>query len=90
MAFDTGIPESEVRESLRVFEAKQKAFMLDSWLIMRTWPRYQRLTSDAGNENNIKRGIDRILLDLPEYVFNYVVKVQYDYKFMDDIIKTRG
>lgn len=90
MAFDTGISEAEVRESLRVFEAKEKVFMIDSWLIVRTWPRYQNLVSAKGKETNIKLGIDRILLDLPEHVFNYVVKVKYDYKFMVNIIKTRG
>ena len=77
--YDTGLPSIE--KIFQVFSDVRKAFHLgQEWVVIPAWPQHQKVTE----RNNIKIGIDRILTDLPDDVWDFVLQCGYRYKFLAD------
>jgi hypothetical protein len=65
----------------RFAKAGKAYFYNEEWIIIPSWPRHQKV----GARDRVKKGIDAILLDLPEDVWQFLVSKGYDYKYLEDI-----
>lgn len=87
IAFDTGYDERTLRPMLdRFAEAGKAVFFHDEWMILPRWPKHQRVKKG----DNVKKGIDRILADLPGDVFQALYDYGYDYEFIDSVRSERA
>lgn len=82
IAFDTGYDVRTLRPILDRFAAAGKAhFYADEWIIIPSWPRHQRIKE----KDNNRRGIDKILLELPDDVWQFIIEKGYDYKYLKEV-----
>ena len=84
IAFDTGYDERTLRPMIERFETAGKAyFFRDEWILLPTWPKHQRVRE----RDNIRTGIDTILMNLPDDVWLKAIAIGYLYDFMDAIVR---
>lgn len=82
MAFDTGYDERTLRPMIdRFAKAKKAYFIEDEWIILPSWPKHQKVTEN----NNIRVGIDTILKSVPDKVWSFIKKIEYQYAYIDNI-----
>ena len=84
ISFDTGFNDDVVKEMWRRFTEAGKAVRVGEWVILPTWPKHQRVTE----RSNVRTGIDRVLLDLPVNIFNAVLKHDYCYPYLAEVVRT--
>jgi hypothetical protein len=76
IAFDTGYDERTLYPMFKRFAQAGKAYYFkDEWVILPSWPKHQRWEI----KSTIKRGIDAVLLKVPENVKKYMVSIGYQY-----------
>ena len=86
VAFDTGYDERTLQPMLQRFADAGKAiFYHDEWMILPSWPKHQR----PKERDNVRKGIDNILMGLPDDVYEMVHQGRYQYKYLHDIEKLR-
>lgn len=86
IAFDTGYDERTLRPMLECFKSAGKAiFHRDEWMILPSWPSHQRITA----RDKIRIGIDSLLLDLPDDVYELLFLVKYRYQYLEEIKQKR-
>ena len=77
--FDTGLDMETLQRAFESFQGASKAYYFDEeWVVIPTWPKHQRVTE----KNNIRIGIDRVLMELPEPVWVFIHQIDYQYSFM--------
>ena len=82
IAFDTGYDERTLWPMLDRFAKSGKAhFFDDEWVIIPSWPKHQRI----GERDKNRVGIDRILRDLPQAVYEKLYGVGYEYKYLSNV-----
>lgn len=81
MCFDTGFNADTVTHILKKFETAKKVFTFDDWVILPNWPKHQKI----GERDNNRKGIDSILENLPDEVFQFIVEHGYGYKYLQDL-----
>lgn len=81
MSFDTGMSASEIVAAIDKFETNKKIRFVDNWLILINWPKHQVVKE----ESNVRKGIDRVLTDLPDNIFAEVVANEYQYEFLKEL-----
>lgn len=81
ICFDTGFNENTIRHIMSKFELAKKAYRFNEWIIIPNWSKHQKVTE----RDNIRKGIDKLLLSLPDDVFNYSVKVGYKYIYLNEL-----
>lgn len=88
IAFDTGYDERTLRPMIERFQKARKAFYIDDeWIVIPAWPKHQKITKSKNGEkeNNTKKGIDRILRDLPDGIWEAVIECGYQYEYLEDV-----
>ncbi len=84
IVFDTGIDEKTLEGAFKVFEEASKAYHFDGeWVVIPSWPRHQKVTE----KNNIRTGIDNVLMELPEPVWSFINQIDYQYSFMKGLAR---
>ena len=84
MAFDTGVSEKTLIRILDEFAEAGKAYYFSNeWIILPNWPKHQQ----ADKRAKIRAGIDNILSDLPEPVWNELLRIGYRYPFIKEVIR---
>lgn len=78
ISFDTGIAVSVVSEKLDMFEKSGKAAFFEEYIIIRNWPKHQKLSS-----KDTKAGIERVIVALPESVRLALKRFNYQYALPD-------
>lgn len=82
IAFDTGYDERTLRPMLERFSAAGKAYYInDEWVVIPSWPRHQKIKE----RDNNRKGIDTILMELPEEIFVVLKGLGYQYKYLDEL-----
>lgn len=82
MAYDTGIDEDEIKGLLCVFAQRRKVFVYEEeWVVLVNCTKHQKVHE----RSNIRAGIDRILMELPDDVYRFVCATGYKYRFMDEL-----
>ncbi len=80
MAFECGL--DSIAERFAIFQKAKKAYhFAEEWVIIPSWPKHQRVKE----RSNIRVGIDRILSDLPENVWRFLLTVKYQYDFLPEL-----
>lgn len=83
ISFDTGLEANDCVDLLARLEENKKVFYFKSeWIIIINWPKHQKI---GGANDNIKKGIDRILLGLPEDVWQKIIEADYQYKHLAEV-----
>ena len=85
ICFDTGYNEDTVRGIMAVFAEADKAHYRDGWICIPRFTRHQKIAP----ENNVRKGIDRILLDLPDAVWRWSIDCGYEYAYLQNIHSSR-
>lgn len=83
ICFDTGFNENTIRHIMSKFELAKKAYRYEEWIIIPNWSKHQKVKE----RDNIRKGIDNLLLSLPTDVFNYSVKVGYKYIYLNELCR---
>lgn len=83
MCFDTGLPKEKVEQSLIRFEEFRKVIFNDNWIVMINWPKHQNITP----ESNVRKGIDRVLEEIPNHIFQLVAVSDYQYEYLKDLAR---
>jgi hypothetical protein len=82
MAFDTGYDERVLKPMLDRFAKRGKAFFVeDEWIVIPNWTKHQRITE----RDNNRKGVDTILMDLPQSIFSKLASFGYKYQFLNDL-----
>jgi hypothetical protein len=82
MVFDTGLSQEIIAETLKMFADSKKAILIKGeWIIIPNWVKHQRIAE----RSNIKKGIDAVLLDLPDDVWNLLPGLGYQYMFLENL-----
>lgn len=83
IAFDTGYDERTLRMMFERFVEGGKAYYLDEeWVIIPSWPRHQKIKR---RDSNIAKGIDAILLNLPDNVWEFLGEIGYQYEYLEEL-----
>ncbi len=72
MCFDTGFNSDTINHILAKFEKARKVFRFENYIIIRNFPKHQKITSEK-----ILKGIAFILAKLPANVLCYLEKIDY-------------
>lgn len=72
ICFDTGFNADTINRILLKFEKVEKVYKYDNYIILKNFPKHQNLESEK-----ILKGIVDIIKKLPEDVFNYLIKIDY-------------
>lgn len=83
ISFDTGFNISTIQNIMIKFEKSGKAYRYKEWVILPNWAKHQKVTE----RNNIKKGIDSILLSIPDDVYYFAVSKGYKYIYLNDLNK---
>ena len=75
VAFDCGFSKEVIAELWLRFTRNNKAVRHGEWVIIPAWPRHQRYESRV----QIRKGIDKVISELPDEVRKKMVFVGYDY-----------
>lgn len=81
MCFDTGFNTDTIEHILDKFEKAGKAYFFNGWLVLPNWPKHQKI----GKNDNNRKGIDTILKELPEEIFQFIIRCGYTYQYIDEI-----
>jgi len=81
ICFDTGFNENTIRHIMSKFELAKKAYRFNEWIIIPNWSKHQKVKE----RDNIRKGIDKLLLSLPDDVFNYSVSKGYKYIYLNEL-----
>lgn len=84
IAFDTGYDERTLAPMLERFRKAGKAFFYNGeWIIIPTWTKHQHINAT----NNCRKGIDAILKSVPDDVFEFILKIKYNYIYLKEIAR---
>ena len=82
MAFDISLPEKTILEIIEKFTVDRKAyFLFNEWIIIPNWTKHQNFN----DKSNVKTGIDSILLELPNKIWENLKGVNYYYKYIEEL-----
>ncbi len=82
MSHDTAIDEDDVKDLIWLYTHDGKAFMYhEEWLALVNSPKHQKIRE----RDNNRQGVNRILLNLPDDVWDFIIACGYKYKFINDI-----
>lgn len=70
---DTKLEVAELVAIMGTFRAEGKVYRLKDWVILRNWPKHQ------SQSPKVLRGIERILLGIPQEVFSFLLEIDYRY-----------
>lgn len=84
ICFDTGFNENTIRHIMSKFELAKKAYRFNEWIIIPNWSKHQKVKE----RDNIRKGIDKLLLSLPDDVFTYSVSKGYKYIYLKELGRT--
>lgn len=79
ICFDTGFNSDTIGHILGKFNKAKKVYMCGEWIILPNWPKYQKI----GEKDNNRKGIDTILKEIPDDVFQFVIEHEYNYQYID-------
>jgi len=83
ISFDTGFSSKEILDMWEFFEQEKKVYRRGEWLIIPSWPKHQRVSE----RDNCRKGIDAVLLELPEEIWEAVHDINYRYKYLSEVIR---
>ena len=75
IVFDTGFNKDTIQQIIERFEQAGKAYLHGEYLIIPSWPDHQRWSTS----DDTRKGIDRVLSELPASILNFLQKVHYRY-----------
>ncbi len=75
MCFDTGFNESTINHVLEKFKKSGKAYLIEEYIILPSWPRHQKWEKSQ----KIKDGIISILNGLDKEIIEKLVFLKYDF-----------
>ena len=82
MAFDTGFTSETITRLLQRFSRDGKAhFILEEWMVIPNWTKHQKVTKIS----NVRKGIDAVLLAIPEEVWRNLQRLGYQYQYLEEI-----
>ena len=81
ISFDTGFTIDCIRHIMEKFEESGKAYRHGEYIILTKWTKHQKV----GEKDNNRKGIDKILLALPDEVFFYALHVGYIYIYLKEL-----
>lgn len=82
IAFDTGYDERTLQPMIQRFtDARKAIFYHDEWMILPSWPKHQRIKA----RDNVRKGVDALLLALPQDVYEMLFEVGYRYQFLEEL-----
>lgn len=81
ISFDTGFTVDCIRHIMEKFEESGKAFRHGEYIILTKWTKHQKV----GEKDNNRKGIDKILLALPDEVFFYALHKGYIYIYLKEL-----
>jgi hypothetical protein len=82
MVFDTGLDKNLIEDMLKMMaDCRKIYFIREEWIIIPNWTKHQRATDGS----NIKKGIDAVLLSLPEEVWNRLPDLWYHYDYLESL-----
>ena len=85
MAFDTGYDERVLKPMLDRFAKRGKAFFVeDEWIVIPNWTKHQRVTE----KDNNRKGIDAILMGIPDVIFNSLLTLGYKYQYLNELSRS--
>jgi len=75
ITYDTGFSDVEIEEIFARYKKDKKVFKFNGYVILPSWPQHQRWEI----KDTIRKGIEAVLLAIPEKVRNYLIKIGYRY-----------
>lgn len=75
MVFDTLIDRNEVQAILKKFSDAKKAYLVGEYVVIPSWPKHQQYEIRP----NIRKGIERVLDELPKDVLETVAGLDYGF-----------
>jgi|ETNvirnome_2_300_1030623.scaffolds.fasta_scaffold01903_7 hypothetical protein len=81
ISFDTAISEEAIQAYWIEFGEDGKVIREGEWIIIPRWPKHQRVKE----RDNIRIGIDTILRELPEGIWQSAIRSGYSYEFLEGV-----
>lgn len=75
ICFDTGYEPKVIETIFKRFSADRKAFFHNGYIIIPSWPKYQK----ADQRSKIRAGIEAIIKELPFEIIEFLKKIGYKY-----------